>query len=417
MDKELIKNIIVENQSIIQSIKFVRRDCKFDDNLNYVLVGIRRAGKSYLLYQHIHDLLEKGHSINEILYFNFEDDRITEMTVGDLHLILDCYSEMYEHKPFIFLDEVQIVDKWEKFARRLADQKYRVFITGSNAKMFSGEISTTLGGRYMVHEVFPYSFAEFLSVKGLKPLNKNFIYSHKSQIVRLFDEYFHFGGIPESVSAQDKRQWISNLYNKIFFGDLLSRYQIRNDYAMRVLVRKLTENLKQPTSYNRLANIVSSAGKRVSTDAIIDYIKYMNESWLILPFENYAGKMQDKVTNRKYYFTDNGVLNLFLIDPNTSLLENLVAINMFKKFGEGAYFYNSNVEIDFYVPDEKLAVQVSYSLNDEETRNWEIGALIKASKVLEINEMIIVTKDEEETIEQDNFTIKVVPIWKWLLTT
>ena len=417
MDKELIKNIIVENQSIIQSIKFIRRDCKFDDNLNYVLVGIRRAGKSYLLYQHIHDLIEKGHSISEILYFNFEDDRITEMTVGDLHLILDCYSEMYEHKPFIFLDEVQIVDKWEKFARRLADQKYRVFITGSNAKMFSGEISTTLGGRYMVHEVFPYSFAEFLSVKGLKPQDKNFIYSHKSQIVRLFDEYFHFGGIPESVSAQDKRQWISNLYNKIFFGDLLSRYQIRNDYAMRILVRKLAENIKQPTSYNRLANIVSSAGKKVSTDAIIDYIKYMNESWLILPFENYAGKMQDKVSNRKYYFTDNGVLNLFLIDPNTSLLENLVAINMFKKYGEGAYFYNSNVEIDFYVPDEKLAVQVSYSLNDEETGNRKIGALIKASKALEINEMLIVTKDEEETIEQDNFTIKVVPIWKWLLTT
>lgn len=131
---------------------------------------------------------------------------------------------------------------------------------------------------------------------------------------------------------------MSNLFSKIFFGDLVARYRIRNDYALRVMIRKMAESVKQHLSYNRIAGIVSSTGKKLSTDAVIDYVEYMSETWLILPYENLYGKLQDKESNRKYYFTDNGLLHLFLVDANTSLLENIVAITLRRKYGDGCYF-------------------------------------------------------------------------------
>ena len=178
MNKDLAKIIIAENQKLILGVKFYPRDYQFDEHLNYVLVGLRRAGKSYLLYQQIHTLLQQGHDITEMLYFNFEDDRLDSLTTEDLNLIKTAYEEMFDCKPFVFLDEVQNVDGWERFARRLADQKYRVFITGSNAKMLSSQIATTLGGRYMIKEVFPYSFKEFLLTKNININEKNAIYDY-----------------------------------------------------------------------------------------------------------------------------------------------------------------------------------------------------------------------------------------------
>ena len=155
MTKDLIKLLISEYQSYVSGVELIPRDVEFVDGLNYVLVGLRHAGKSYLMFQRIAQLIEQGHKKEEILYFNFEDDRIDSLEVKDLDLIKTCYEEMYDSRPIFFLDEIQLVDRWEKFARRLADQKYQVYITGSNAKMLSSEIATTLGGRYMIYEVYP----------------------------------------------------------------------------------------------------------------------------------------------------------------------------------------------------------------------------------------------------------------------
>lgn len=386
------------------------------DGLNYVFVGLRHAGKSYLMFQRIAQLIEQGHKKEEILYFNFEDDRIDSLDVKDLDLIKTCYEEMYDSRPIFFLDEIQLVDRWEKFARRLADQKYQVYITGSNAKMLSSEIATTLGGRYMIHEVYPYSFQEYLNANGIDIHEKNAIFAFGKQIVKLANTYFQHGGLPETVGMKEPRSWMSNLFSKIFFGDLVARYRIRNDYALRVMIRKMAESVKQPLSYNRIASIVSSTGKKLSTDAAIDYVEYMTETWLILPYENLYGKLQDKESNRKYYFTDNGLLHLFLVDANTSLLENIVAVTLRRKYGDGSYFWNSkNAEVDFVVPEEGLAVQVSYSMADADTFKRETDGLLKLHSVQPINKMIVVTMEEESIVEKDGYHIELVSLWKWLL--
>ena len=416
MTKELIKTLIAEYQQYVTGVKFIPRQVEFMDGQNYVLVGLRHAGKSYLMYQRIAELLAQGHQQDEVLYFNFEDDRIDSLDITDLELIKTCYEEMYDHRPLFFLDEVQLVKGWEKFARRLADQKYQVYITGSNAKMLSSEIATTLGGRYMVLEVFPYCFSEYMKAHDIDLTQKNAEFKHRKQIVRLADEYFRKGGLPETALMTNSRQWLSSLFSKIFFGDLVARHGIRNDFALKVLIRKLAESVKQPLSYSRMASIVSSTGKKMSTDAAIDYIRYMNESWLILPFENYVGKLQDKEMNRKYYFIDNGLLALFLLDPATSLLENIVAVNLRRKYGDECYFFNTHkAEVDFYIPEESTAIQVSYSMAAQDTRKREVDALVALADYQDVQHLLIVTKNDEETLEEKGKVISVIPLWKWLM--
>jgi predicted AAA+ superfamily ATPase len=415
MDKDIVKILISEYQSKAVEISLVERNFKLEDAINYVFVGLRRVGKSYLMFQQIRHLLKAGHKKDEILYFNFEDERISSLNVGDLDIIKQCFEEMFNCKPIFFLDEIQVVDHWEKFARRLSDQGYRVYITGSNAKMLSSEIATTLGGRYITANVYPFSFSEHLLSAGINISKKNSVYQFRSEILKAFEIYFRFGGLPELIHISDKRSWLSSLYQKVFFGDLIARHQIRNDFALRILIQKLAENVKQPTSFNRLANIVSSCGKKISTDTVIDYLGYLKDTWLIFPVENYCAKISEKESTKKYYFIDNGLINLFLIDPLTSLLENQVAVQLRRLYGDDVYFYRDNVEVDFYIPQMQMAVQACYRLQDDETRLRETKALIKLSQKIDVNQMLIITKDEEYDIVENGKTIKVIPLWKWLL--
>lgn len=416
MTKDLIKLLITEYQYKTSKTELVERlSYGMDDSLNYVFVGLRRAGKSYLMFQQMKRLLGKGHTYEEFLYFNFEDDRAGEMNIGDLDLIKICYEEMYPYRPIFFLDEIQIVTGWEKFARRLADQGYRVYVTGSNAKMLSSEMATTLGGRYMIKNIYPYSFAEYLLAKRVPVYEKNALYKHQKEIITHYETYFGFGGLPEVMRVSDKREWLSNLYQKIFFGDLLARYQIRNDFAMRLLIKKLAESVKQPSSYNRLANVVSASGKKISTDTIIDYLSYLKDSWLIFSVENICAKLAEKASNKKYYFMDNGILNLFLFDAATALLENQVAIRLKQRFGDDVYYFQDNTEVDFFLPEPQWAIQVCYSLSDTETRKREVNALLHISKRCSVKKYMIITKDDEEHFWEGEIEINAIPVWKWLL--
>ena len=418
MDVELLKKILVTNRAIITGIEYVERDIQLEDNLNYVFVGLRQAGKSYLMYQRIHQLLKKGHSINEIVYINMDDERLIGMTADDLDLILQAHYQLDECTPILFLDEIQNVENWEKFARRLANEKYRVYITGSNAKMLSSEVATTLGGRYVIQEVYPYSFSEYMRANNIA-LQKNWEYNTKTTntVFRAFADYFSFGGFPESVNVVQKRSWLSSLYQKIFLGDLIARYKIRNDLSLKLLIKKLSESVKQPSSINRLANVLSSAGQKIHSMTLMEYMKYMEETWLLFSMCNYAAKFAEKESAKKYYFRDNGILNLFLTDPETSLLENRVAIELKKKYGDEVYFYNKTVEVDFYVPEHDWLLQASYSIADDETREREISALLKVGKHLNAKRLTVITYNEEETITVNDINIEVVPLWKWLLKT
>lgn len=417
MKIDLFKKILIDNRRLISQIDFIERDIVLEDNLNYVFVGLRQAGKSYLMYQRIHQLLKMGYTMDEIIYVNLDDERLYDIALEDLDLILQAHYQLNDCKPIIFLDEIQNISHWEHFARRLANEQYRVYLTGSNAKMLSSEVATTLGGRYMIQEVYPYSLSEYLKANELE-LQKNWEYDSAivNHIHRLFSNYFYYGGFPESVHVREKRSWLSVLYQKIFLGDLIARYKIRNEVSLKLLVKKLSESINQPSSFNRLANIVSSAGQKIQTSTVIDYMQFMEESWLIFSIENYAAKFVEKESAKKYYFRDNGILNLFLIDPETALLENRVAIELKKHFGGEVYFYNKNVEVDFYVPQHDWLIQVAYSIANDDTREREISSLLKVAKHLQAKRLTIITYNEEHTISLNNgSTIEVIPLWKWLL--
>ena len=182
----------------------------------------------------------------------------------------------------------------------------------------------------------------------------------------------------------------------------------------------MAESVCRPISYNRINNLLSSVGGKLSLATTIKYVEYCEDAWLLLRLRNYASALADKESNCKYYFIDTGILGLFLIDKDTMLLENIVALQLFRIYGhdpenERVFFYHHNVEVDFYVPDAELAIQVSYSLRDEETRKRETEALHKLPRHLPCSRRIILTYDEEETITDQHGIIEVAPVWKWLL--
>ena len=420
--KEIIRSIIQEGQELLTDISLYARPREFEPAGRYVLVGIRQAGKSYMLYQRAQALLAEGYHVEEMVFINFDDERLLDISAADLDTILQTYAQTNGGKPIFFFDEIQNVDGWEHFARRLANMKYQVYITGSNAKMLSADIASTLGGRYIDMKVFPYSFREYVGATGTltdrEIGNDRWEYGKKrNEVVRKMGEYFRWGGFPELLLIKGKRQWLNTLYDKILLGDIIHRNRIRNAMTVRLVVKRLAENIGQPTSYNRLANTIKATGINTSTASVIEYIGFVKDACVLFTIDNYASKFAEKETIKKHYFTDNGLLNIFLhTETDSALHENICAVELYRRYGEGLFYFKKNVEVDFYIPDEGLALQACYSTSDPETLRREMNALVKLSTVTEVSRMVIVSYDEERTIPlEDGRRVEVVPLWKWLL--
>lgn len=417
--KEILKEVLLDNRNEVSRQKVIPRNFHFEDFGNYVFIGIRRAGKSFLLYQRIQQMLAQGYTWDEMLYLNFEDERLIGMNAENLNTILEVHASISVKRPILFLDEIQNIEGWDKFARRLADNKYKVYITGSNAKMLGKDVATTLGGRYITINVYPYDFKEFLNVHEIHITKQTLSATEsRAEVKRLFDNYFNFGGFPEGALLNAKRDYITSIYQKIYLGDIAARHSIENTFALRILFRKLAESIKQPISFTRITNIVASTGVKIAKNTVINYMEYAKDAFLLLPIQNIADKLAERESNPKYYFVDNGILGLLTMDAKTSLLENLVAISLLRWYGteDAVFFYNRNIEVDFYLPDRATAIQVSYSINlSTDTFKREVDALVKLSKVLDCKRLLILTYDEEDIIEQNGYKIEVLPVWKWLL--
>lgn len=423
MDKGIIKTIIGEKQREISQVKLVKRPVSYEDAICYVNVGIRRAGKSWLLFQDIQERVAAGKmTLQDFLYINFEDERISDIQSRELGLTIDCHQEMFgPGKPQVYLDEIQNVNGWEKFARRLAESGFRVMVTGSNARMLSKDIASTLGGSFVIREIFPFSWREYLSYHGVRP-GPNWEYEPDTrlEVRRRFDDYFYNGGFAESFPIVGKREWLTSLLQRILLGDILTRHKIRNDRQLRLLVRKVADNVMQPTSISRFEHVIKSSGEKISTPTVKDYLEYLEESYLIYSIPNYASPDSEQETIRKRYFIDNGLLNLYLYKGETKLLENIVALWLRKHYWNPEeprlfYYKRGDVDLDFYIPEIKTAIQVSYDLSSQETRDREAGALVSFNRSFKLDQALIVTFDQEETYEKDGLTIDVVPVWKWLL--
>jgi predicted AAA+ superfamily ATPase len=349
------------------------------------------------------------------LYINFEDERLLELKITELSLIVDAFKELFTTTPVYFLDEVQNIVGWEKFARRLADSGERVFITGSNAKMLSREIATTLGGRFLIKEIYPFNFQEYLSANKIA-LENNWEYgSQRFEIRKQFETYFYYGGFPEILKFAQKRQWLDNLYQKIFYGDLVARYKIRNEFALKLTVKKLAENIHDEVSFNRIKNIIQSTGTKIGTSTVLEYISLLEESWLVFGVKNYLAKISDRETKKKYYFIDNGILTLFLINPATILLENMVAVKLRQLYADQFYYVKTTNEVDFYIPSRKMLIQVCYSMGKMDTEKREMNALLKINEAIKADHLVIITLDEERAEMVNGSEINILPVWKWLL--
>lgn len=417
--KNIIKQCIIDKREEIASLDIVERPFAFEECANYVFVGLRRVGKTYMLYQRVNQLLSNGVDQKDILFLNFEDERLSEMQSDDLNSILEVHYEMSgsDTKPILFFDEIQNVNHWDKFVRRLADSKYTIYVTGSNAKMLSSDVATTLGGRFLIYDVFPYSFEEQLKARNVD-IDEDWKFStiQQSKMNAYFSEYFKYGGLPEIINYKDKRSMLQSLYQKIYLGDICARNNIRNSKVMGLLIKKLAESVKQPTSYNRLQNIIKSTGQSVTVNTVIDYLSFAVDSWLILPIENGYAKIGERESVKKYYFIDNGILNLFLVDSETSLLENFVAVTLCKKYGrENVVYLKGDKEIDFYIDETNTAIQVSYSIKDDSTRNREVDALYRYAQTNRDVKLMIVTWEEKEHLVVDGISIEVVPVLDWIL--
>ena len=416
MNRDVLKQIIIDQKEMYLGNPLISRDYDLEENVNYCFVGIRRTGKSYMMYQQIHDLMNDGISSSQIVYVNFEDERLLEISVDDLNTILELGIEFSgsKGKPYLFLDEIQNVDGWEKFVRRVADMKYRINITGSNSKMLSKEIASTLGGRFMIVNVFPYSFKEYLSANHIENVRLDQIGTKKrADIVSQYEQYVTYGTFPELVDIKNKRPFLNNIYQTVYLQDIITRNKITNDFAVRLILKKIAESVTKALSFNRLTNIVKSAGISIGTQTVINYVGHMLDSYLIFSLQNYASKK----TSPKYYFMDTGLLGLMLLDCKTAQLENLVAVELIRRYGfENVYFFENNIEVDFYVPSENLAIQVSMQvLEDVDTLERETKAFVKLNQFIPDTKCLLVTNSEETKLNCDGIKIDVVPAWKWLL--
>ena len=420
MNRDSLKQIMIDQKEIYLNNPLIPRHYSLEVNVNYCFVGIRRTGKSYMMYQQIKQLEANGIPSSQIIYVNFEDERLLEMTSADLNLILEIGLEISgtDVKPYLFLDEIQNISGWEKFVRRIADMKYRINITGSNSKMLSSEIASTLGGRFVIMNIYPYSFSEYLIANHMR---KNYLDAistkDKADVQSQYNQYVTYGAFPELTEINNKRAFLNSIYQTVYLGDIITRNKITNGFAVRLILKKIAESITKPLSFSRLTNILKGTGTAIGKQTVINYVGYMTDSYLLFTLQNYAAKLVEKETSPKYYFMDTGLLGLMLLDCKSAQLENLVAIELIRRYGvENVYFFENNIEIDFYIPSENLAIQVSMQVLDNiDTRERETRAFVKLNNFIPDSKCILITNSEETILDCEDIRIEVTPIWKWLL--
>ena len=391
------------------------------------IIGPRRAGKTYFLFQIMKKLIAGKTDITDMLYINFEDERILPMSAGDFQQILDAYFELYEDKqsPFIFFDEIQNVNGWEKFVRRINDQGYRIFLTGSNSRMLSLEIATELRGRTLVYEIFPFSFIEFLAAKKVN-LNDNILYgSARHRIEQLFEEYFFAGGYPEIVFIDDKMtksRVLQDYFNTVFYKDLVERYKIKNTELLRQWLNTLIMNISSLVSFNKIENDFKSRGMRLSRVTLSVFARYIEHIFFGFFVEMYSESIRKRQVNpKKFYLIDQGIhnfLTLSFAENKGRILENMVFLEL-KRKGHPVYYYKTKrgLEVDFLLAKNgnKQLIQVCYDMTHVDTCNREKKALLAGIRELGLSTGLILTRDEKRLEKHNKYSLKIMPIWEWLL--
>ncbi len=399
LTKETLKEVIRSQREYLERLNvgtFREKEIKIIDSFAILITGIRRCGKSTL----VHQMLKKQ---NDGYYINFEDPRLEGFDLNDFNKLPEIMKELYDDNGTYFFDEIQNIEKWEKFIRYLIDKKEKIVITGSNASLLSRELGTKLTGRHLQVELFPFSFSEFLELRKEKASLKT------------FEEYLNKGGFPEYLKKEDP-SILNALLSDVVMKDIAVRFGIKNTTILNKIAIYLISNVGKEFSYNSIRKMFEIK----SVQSVIDYISYFEDAYLVftIPRFSYSYKQQ-QVNPKKVYSIDNGFSyanSASFSKDKGKMLENAVFLGLRRKFKEIFYFQEKN-ECDFIIKEKEkptLAIQVCYTINDDNKKR-EINGLLEAMKKFDLNKGIILTYDQEDEFSIDGKKVLVKPAWRWLL--
>ena len=389
---------------------------EFDSSLAQVVIGVRRSGKSTICHK---VLIEQN---IEYAYVNFDDDRMADIRTEDLNTVLSCIYQVYGSDiKYLFIDEIQNVDGWYLFVNRLLRTNVRVFVTGSNAKLLSGELATHLTGRYNEIRLYPFSFSEYCDYHKID--TQSITTKADAERKRAFVEYVNDGGFPEIQSLRNKRVYIQSLIEAILTKDIQKRFKIRNVDTLRKITHHLINNICQEINYDEISKLLN-----ITDNTVRKYVDYLRQAFLIQLLTKYSYKSKERIRNAKSYIIDPGLQNnrdnAFASENIGWRLENIVYIELLRRCSNNfldIYYYKANSrskEVDFVVCNQNKTVeliQVAYDIDNVKTYNREVSSLINASTQLHCDNLSLIAFTNTRDIELQGKTIHIISAIEWLL--
>jgi predicted AAA+ superfamily ATPase len=431
MDRELLLSIVAEwlEEATIPAL-IPRQEIQIDpEGLKRILaiVGPRRAGKTYFMYQLIQSLLDTGRwTKQDILFLDFEDYRLTGFLPSDMEELFAVFQQLTGQYPhFLFFDEVQRLPNWSRVLRTLHNQhRFKIIISGSNSQLLGREVATELRGRYEDVMMLPFSFEEYLHYRGISYSKATAYTPARGKIIAAFEEYLNYGGFPEVImlaTSAERHRLLQSYFQTVFYKDVLDRYNIKARYILDVLMRELLEDFSGLFSISRFEKNLKSNNLPGSKRTISNYLHYLQEAFFILLTEKFAYSPRQRLMNpKKVYLIDTGlaVLGRPFSENRGKILENLVAIELCRR-GREAYYFKKRHECDFIIktgsqPTE--AIQVCWELTGRNEKR-EIAGLVEAMNSLNISDGKILTFAQSEEREVSGRKVVIQPVWRWLLET
>jgi len=424
--KEQLKQII-RDFHVRENFDVKPRQVKLpiDSQKIITLIGVRRSGKTSILYDTINTLTQTVPK-TQILFLNFEDERL-ELKAEELDWVLQAFAELYPTQElkqcYFFFDEIQNISGWEKFIRRMYDSiSKNIFVTGSNSKLLSSEIATALRGRTLTFEVFPLSFGEYLSFQDITID----LYASRSlaHIRNAQESYLRYGAFPELlfIDPRYRNATLQEYFNVLLYRDLVERYAITNTVALKFFLKRIIASTTKQISINKIYNELKSSGIKIGKNTLYDFLAYAQNIYLALTLHRHETSLVNKeLGERKVYSIDIGLNNAIeyhFSDNIGKALENAVFLQLRRHHDDLTYYRDAHSECDFLLHHHHRvthALQVTYDMSHPDTRQREIKGLLNACRRFELNHGTIVTYDAEDTLTIDGTTISVLPFYKWVL--
>ena len=420
MDRQIIETVVLEQKQEFKdklaSLTCTRREEELVDlesTLAQVVIGVRRSGKSTLCFNVLRS--------SEVLcaYINFDDERLDGMKGQDLNLLLESLYKHYGNFEHIFIDEIQNIPEWFLFVNRLLRQGMHVLITGSNARLLSGELATHLTGRYLQTELYPFSFLEYCSYRRISTSHGTT--REKGLLQAAFDSYLHDGGFPELQKAKRKQAYINTLVQNILRRDIEKRYSIKYKAAFEQIANHLLNNSPAKINYKDLMKQFGLKSQHTAEN----YVQFLKNAYLICGLHKYSAKSKIRVRDEKAYAVDVALMNnrdnAFAGNNLGWRLETIVYIELLRRceaLEYDIYYYENSAEADFVICQGntvKQIIQVSYDISDPKTFNREIHGLLHVSEKTGCDNLLLITSYEARTIQHRGKTIEVIPAYTWLV--